>query len=785
MRKLPGKTRLKGLIALFLIFFLASVSVKSQSCISGKVTAKPAGKAVGEANISAGKGKGTISDAAGNFRLCGLKTDTVSIVVSYLGYESHTISIRLRPGENELAEISLDPLPVTMDELVVTATRTDNSMLNTPVRVNLISPRQLGNIPVQNIDEALRYAPGINYNRPFGIFSTKANVMMRGLSGKEQGRVLVLLDGVPLNKSDGGTVDWNLVDVNSVRKIEIIKGAGSALYGGNAMGGIINIISGKPEAPLFLRASLDVGSFHTRGARLNSGGVKNLKNDKNSFFWLLNSFYKISDGYITQSEADVKANPYIIKSDMRETGANLKTGVNLGSKHAIEASVNYYNDRRGTGEKVYQPEGNTTDHDSWGVTMNYRGKIGTVNAVSSVYILNEDYKKVNEYLKDDYTWYEVLSTRRDYGWMTTFSRSAGKSQQLTGGFDFKNGSVDAYDKYYTSTDIVYNEGKMNTWALFAQDEISLIGDRLRIIAGLRYDMASFYDGSFRIQDPTMETVFMSGYQAPEMPVQNHNAFSPRLSAQYKWNKNNRFYAMFSRGFRASVLDDLCRSGRIKGGFKIANPALKPEYLNNYETGFDLKPVEKALFSASLFYSRGKDFQYYVSNGQTIDMGFGDRPIFIRANISEVEIYGAESEVRYDILTDLSIFANYAYSHSVILNYSKIANNDTIDLSGNYLTDVPAHIFSCGATWSNRILNTGLFVRYSGPMYINDQNTVDEILLSDRYPGYTTIDLKLSKSFLKHYKASLNIQNLMNVKYYDSKYAVCPGRFISAEIAYHL
>ncbi|NTW26090.1 MAG: TonB-dependent receptor, partial [Lentimicrobium sp.] len=446
---------------LVLIMLLIPPAAYTQSCLSGNVVALPGNTPVAEANVSLEKGKGTITDAKGSFRVCELKSGSVKISISYLGYETIHLSIILVKGENSLPLIQLKPESLNMDEVIVTATRTDNYILNTPVRVNLISLKQLNNIPVQNIDEVLKYAPGINYNRPFGIFSTKANVMMRGLSGKEQGRVLVLLDGVPLNKSDGGSVDWNLVDVNSVQKIEIIKGAGSAIYGGNAMGGTINIISQKPQERLFMKASVEYGTYNTRGARLNAGGIRKFKNNGGDFYWLFNSFYKKSDGYITQSEADVRANPYVVKSNMQEFGTNLKTGVSLGANHSISATINYYNDRRGTGEKVYQPEGNTTDHDSYGITINYKGKFKSLNVSSTLFNLNEDYKKVNEYLKDDYTWYNVLSTRRDYGWLTSLSLPLGKSQLLTGGFDYKNGSVDAYDEYLTSTDIVYNEGKMN------------------------------------------------------------------------------------------------------------------------------------------------------------------------------------------------------------------------------------------------------------------------------------------------------------------------------------
>jgi len=771
------------LFSISLLSILPTCRASAQSCIRGQLVNSVTKEPISDASIVVtGSGTGTITGKDGIYHLCNLPAESVLITCSYMGFETYIYRTSLQPGENKLPLFSLQPKAIPLDELVITATRTENLILNTPVRVNLISQKMLKSVPMQNIDEVLKYAPGINYSRPFGIYSTKGIVTMRGMSGKEQGRVLILVDGVPINKSDGGTVDWNMIDMNSVQKIEITKGAGSAVYGGNAMGGIINIISKVPDSKPYLNASIEYGTFNTIGGRISTGGKINIKNQQNSWYWLVNLSAKHSDGYISQSEADVKVNPYIVKSNMKEAGINFKTGYSIAGKHTVEAMVNFYNDKRGTGEKVYQPEGNTTDHDSYGIILNYHGQIKNIKLNSSLYSLTEDYKKVNEYLKDDYTWYNVLSTRRDYGWFTSLTAAMGKQQLVTGGFDYKNGSVDAYDMYYTSTDIVYNKGKMSTYALFAQDEITLLSERLRIIAGLRFDMASFYDGSFRIENPSMETEFMMGYQVPEMPEKNWNALSPRLSAQYKWNDDTRVYAMYSHGFRPSVLDDLCRSGRIKGGFKIANPSVKPEYLNNYETGIDLKPTLKSAFSASVYYSRGKDFQYYVSNGETIDMGFGERPIFIRANISDVEMYGAEAELRYNILSSLSVFANYAYTHSTILEYHKIAGNDTIDLAGNFLTDVPEHIFAAGVNYSNRIVNTSVFVRYTGSMYINDQNTWDEILLSDKYPAYTTVDLKLWKSFKKHYNLSLNIQNLFDVKYYDSKYAVCPGRFITAEIA---
>ena len=95
---------------------------------------------------------------------------------------------------------------------------------------------------------------------------------------------------------------------------------------------------------------------------------------------------------------------------------------------------------RGTGEKVYQPEGNTTDHDTYQARSTVKGSGNRYGWNVSLFYLQESYKKVNEWFKDDYTWYNVLSVRTDYGLMSSFDYKI-KKHTITAGYDLRIGAV--------------------------------------------------------------------------------------------------------------------------------------------------------------------------------------------------------------------------------------------------------------------------------------------------------------------------------------------------------
>ena len=100
-------------------------------------------------------------------------------------------------------------------------------------------------LPAETVDQALSYLPGVHVERPYGMTSQSSTVSLRGM-GNQQGRTLVLVDGVPQNTSDTGSVTWNRLNLEDVERIEVLKGPAAAIYGDNAMGGIINIITVKP-----------------------------------------------------------------------------------------------------------------------------------------------------------------------------------------------------------------------------------------------------------------------------------------------------------------------------------------------------------------------------------------------------------------------------------------------------------------------------------------------------------------------------------------------------------
>lgn len=762
------------LVIIALLLGATGFSSFSQGRIEGVVKDSQNGNGISGAHVTVGRiVKAT--NALGVFQFENIPEGRYSMIVSALGYASQTLSVEVKKGEAVQLNVVLVEDAFYLNEVVVSATRTESRISDIPGRVEVISPEKLAISPSQTVDEVLTLLPGLQNSRSFGLFSHKATISMRGVSGKEQARTLVLLNGIPVNKADGGSVNWNLISTGEIERIEVVKGPGSALYGGNAMGGIVNVITKRPQKALEASLSADYGTYNTRGFKAKLGGKVS-----NGFYWNANGAYRKSDGYITQSIPDQQANPFIVNSTFDEKVVSIGGGYTKSSAFRADIDFTYYDDMRGTGEKVFQPYGNTTDHDTYQFRSAFSGTLGQVKWNASVFYLQEHYKRVSEWYKDDYTWYDVLSVRSDYGLLTGATYSFGR-HTFTGGFDVRNGSVDASDVYYTSTDKVDNRGMMDFYGVYLQDEVTLFNQKIKIVGGIRYDFASFYNGAFIIHQPSAETNFMNGYQFENLPDASWGAFSPRLSFQYKPTSKFRLYASYGRGFRPSVLDDLCRSGRVRGGFKVANPNLKPEYLSNYEIGADHKPFMWLKVSASAFYSKGTDFLYYVSTGQSIDMGFGPRPIMVRSNISEVDIWGFETDFSASPLRNLNLFGNYAFASSKITGYKPISVTDTNNLTGNFLTDVPMHSFALGAMLQYSIFNGGITGRYTGEMYVNDQNSYDDIVLSDTYPAVFTIDLKISAKVLKFGFISISVQNILDKKIYESKGAVGPGRFIVFEI----
>lgn len=142
------------------------------------------------------------------------------------------------------------------EEVVVTGTRTEQSVWDSPVKVSLISREEIEKNHAQNAYEALVNVPGLDFKQPRG--KEGQSVWIQGVSGN---RVLVLIDGEPVSASTGSTVDITQIPTTQVERIEIVKGATSALYGSQAIGGVVNIITAKPEPGLSAKFSMDVGSW--------------------------------------------------------------------------------------------------------------------------------------------------------------------------------------------------------------------------------------------------------------------------------------------------------------------------------------------------------------------------------------------------------------------------------------------------------------------------------------------------------------------------------------------
>ncbi len=211
--------------------------------VSGRITDE-AGQPLAGVSISVEETVlGAATDLDGNFIIDRLPPGPLTLRISMLGYRSKEVTVTPEKGETvNLGTIQLVESPVSGEAIVVTAAKYEQKMNEIPSSMSLIDRRELRLRNIVTLDQALAYVPGVNMN------ASQMNI--RGSSGYSRGvgsRVLFLLDGIPIMTGDTREINFDVIPTYLVSRVEILKGAGSALYGSSALGGVVNIITHEIE----------------------------------------------------------------------------------------------------------------------------------------------------------------------------------------------------------------------------------------------------------------------------------------------------------------------------------------------------------------------------------------------------------------------------------------------------------------------------------------------------------------------------------------------------------
>lgn len=225
----------KRLFVAALLAGVYGVNVYAQFSVSGRVVDSKTGKPVQGATVRLRDTNiGCATDDNGEFALKNIPDGRYMMRVSRMDYatQSHSVS-----SDMDGLLIKMDEGAVSLDQVVVTGTGTHHRLKDSPVPVEVIGQKELQQANASSVEDALqKLVPSISFQST----SMSNNIYMNGLSGKY---VLVLINGRKVAGDTSGNVDFSRINLARVKRIEIVKGAASALYGSDAMAGVINIIT--------------------------------------------------------------------------------------------------------------------------------------------------------------------------------------------------------------------------------------------------------------------------------------------------------------------------------------------------------------------------------------------------------------------------------------------------------------------------------------------------------------------------------------------------------------
>ncbi len=628
-----------------------------------------------------------------------------------------------------------------LDDMVVSASRTEIPVFDTPQSVTVMDSEEIMASPFERIEDLVRSIPGIYNFRHYGL-QTNGIVSPLKMRGAGNNRVLVLVDGVPQNDNFNNAiawVAWGHIPKEAIKRIEIVRGPTSALYGSEGLGGVIHIITQTPEADRRTSIRAEGGSADTYG------GYGFHSQQLDNFGFMLAGGYEESDGFYMADRLET----YNIKR-YREVGKALgKATFDLTPSSNLSVAALYFDQDAGQGREYFH---NDLQLDQYWINYTHQGENMGIKGL--VYLNRADKTAFQDTANDNYT-----SAFRDEKFKGTYTWGAdlqgtflsGNPVQFTVGAAYKEAVWEYDEDYPESTRDGGAKGTQQFLSPFANVDLRLLDERLIVNLGARYDWIQTSDGA------NWDTAASAGKPAYRNSYDSdtEGSFSPKLGIAWHPDEQTTLRASGGKGFRAPSLFELYKVHVRNGGtyYREANPDLEPEEIWSYDLGVERFLSEQFWGKLTFYQSFAKDYIGDRLTGTGKFAGGKTRYEYKLDNINEVDIHGIEAELQWYPAATTTLFANYSY------NISKISEDkNNADLEGNTLPNDPRHNVHVGARYQNpQTVNASVTLNYYADIFYDNENTM-------KTGNYTTVDIGLSRKFFDRFTVYANVENLFDREY---------------------
>lgn len=575
---------------------------------------------------------GTSTDLKGEFSLEKIPEGNNLLRISALDYNGARETIN-RSNDNILIRMKHSPLK--LNEVVVTGTGTINKLKNSPVAIDVISQRELQNTNIPTFENAMI---ALNPSMSFTPNAMGSYMQLNGLSNRY---ILVLVDGKKLGGDVGGNVDLNRIDMGNIKRIEVLKGAASSLYGSDAIAGVINIITNKPKDLVNFSTETrfsEYGQF-TQNANLylNVGGFSSSTSFQRNQAdgWQLNKKEIINDKEIdTDKQAMLR-----FYSDAFSQRFGYKATKELSMY--VEGSL--------FDKKFKRPVS------AYGFDMKY---VDYSFGAGAKYLLKNNGLITLDWNTDRFEYFKAyLKETKDKNGVTfmpgddEFVRrqkynninlkgtfNAGKFNKVTVGSEYK------VDNLYAPADSIGGSRNVYTLAFYAQDEINLFG-KLNIVPGVRY----IYNETFK------------------------NRVTPKVSAMYTLHDFN-FRVSYATGFKTPELKQLFMKTEVtskgKTTLSVGNKDLKPESSNYYSVNAEyIKDFLSLAVTGYINNLKNKIDTYEIElTPEEIAEGYNKKSSY--HNIGRSRIQGVDFTFNSYLGYNLTLGGGYSYVNAKDLDTGK-------------------------------------------------------------------------------------------------------------------